>query len=159
MRSRRYRVSRGSGAKAYALRLLGYRARSRKEMYERLLRKGFSVEESEEAIMDLENAGLIDDTALVNALINDAVERRCLGKKGIRRLLASRGIDQETIDEAVSGLAEQAEEAAAMRLIEKRLRVLKDCPADVIRQRLWRMLERRGFSTHIISTALRSIDL
>ncbi len=48
-------------AKAYALRLLSYRSRSKKEMFERLERKGFDSGEINRAVKSLEDTGLIND--------------------------------------------------------------------------------------------------
>jgi len=70
--------------KRYALRLLSYRSRSRKEIFDRLKRKGFPAAEIENTIHFLENAGFIGDEALTRELLKYSVERKSLGKKASR---------------------------------------------------------------------------
>ncbi len=56
-------------AKTYALKLLSYRARSRKELHERLRGKGFDSSRIKETIESLEDAGLINDKDLAPELL------------------------------------------------------------------------------------------
>jgi len=144
-------------AKAYALRLLSYRSRSRKELSERLKEKGFASKEIVGAIDFLEGAGLIKDKALAESLIQDAIEKKYLGRCGIKRLLQCRGIEKEIIDETLSSLTNDIEEDVALRFVEKKLKTMKTYPEEVIRQRLWVMLHRRGFSADMINSAVKSI--
>jgi regulatory protein len=51
----------GSDSKGYALKLLGYRSRSRKELLLRLKRKGFPPDEIDSTIHFLEQTGFLDD--------------------------------------------------------------------------------------------------
>jgi regulatory protein len=143
--------------KKYALRLLQYRSRSRKEMFERLKRKGFSEKQINDTCKFLEATGLIKDETLAAELFRDAVERRCLGRKGVEALLCQRGIEREIIEETLPLYTKETEEQSAMRFVEKKMKNLRHYPEDVVKRRLWGMLRRRGFSTDIINMAVRSI--
>jgi len=79
-------------------------------------------------------------------------------------LLLRRGIRKELINEALSNLTEEMEQEAAKRLVEKKLKTLRAYPVggltlreEIIRQKLWRMLERRGFSADVINYVVKSI--
>lgn len=144
-------------AKGYALKLLSYRSRSKRELLQRLKEKGFDSEEIERAIACLEDAGFIKDEELAHGLFQNALERKYLGRKGIKMLLLRRGIRKELINETLSNLTEEMEQESAKRLVEKKLRTLKACPEEIIRQKLWRMLERRGFSPDVINYVIKSI--
>lgn len=146
-------------AKAYALRLLSYRSRSKKEILERLKEKGFDTEETKRVIDFLEGAGFIKDEALAERLLRNAVERKCIGRRGIKMLLTKRGIEKELIDETLSALTDDMEQESAMRLVEKKLKTLKSYPEDSIRQKLWRMLERKEFSVDVINSVIKSVKL
>lgn len=146
-------------AKAYALRLLSYRSRSKKELSERLKEKGFDAEEINETLNFLESADLIKDKALAEWLLQNSLERKYLGREGIKMLLLKRGIDKGLIDWSLSNLTEDVEQDVAMRFVEKKLKTLRTYPGDTIRQKLWRMLHRRGFSSDVISAAIKSIKL
>jgi len=141
-------------AREYALKLLSYRSRSEKEIYDRLKKKGFDVADITRTIKFLQEAGLIKDEELVHELLKSAVEKKYLGKKGVKVFLQNRGIKKDLIDDAVSGLSEDVEKEAALSLAERKLKVLKNYPPDIIKRRLWGMLQRRGFSAEIIKETL-----
>lgn len=145
-------------AREYALKLLSYRSRSEKEIYDRLKKKGFAGAEITCTIKFLQAAGLIKDEELVHELLKNAVEKKYLAKRGIKLFLRNRGIKKDLIDEAISGLSEDAEKEAALGLAERKLKVLKNYPPDIIKRRLWGMLERRGFSAEIIKETLNLTD-
>ncbi len=144
-----------SDAKGYALKLLGYRSRSRRELKDRLSRKGFNDEHINGALEFLENAGLLNDETLAKELFREAVERRHFGKKGAAQFLLKRGIGKELAGESASALTREKEEESAVRLVEKKLKALKNYPEDVVRRRILGMLHRRGFSSDIISVVIK----
>ncbi len=144
-------------AKAYALKLLSYRARSKKEMIERLAGKGFEASRIDVTLKLLEDAGLINDKLLASDLLHYSAERKYLGKRGIRMYLTKRGIDKELTDKTLSAHTAEMEEKAAIEFVERRLRTLRSYPENVIKQRLWGMLQRRGFSFDVIKKAVGSV--
>jgi regulatory protein len=144
-------------ARKYALKLLNYRSRSKKEMFERLKRRGFDDEQINNTLEFLEKAGLIKDEALAPGLFRNAIEKRCLGRRGIEMFLYKRGIERELINETLSSHTREMEEGAALRLVEKKLKTLKNYPRDVVKRRLCGMLQRRGFSSDTIKMIIRKL--
>lgn len=143
----------------YAFKLLGYRDRSEKELQEKLARKGFSVSVISKTIDFFKVKGFINDRKLAASLKQDAVERRHLGKRGVRGLLLKRGL-AGAIDDALSGDEDEAAYVdAARQLIEKRMRHLKQFDEETIKRRLWGILARRGFSVENIRAAMKSFDI
>ncbi len=141
----------------YALKLLSYRSRSRKEMLERLKKKGFDNKQINNTMEFLEDTDLIKDEVLVTELFRYAIEKKYLGRKGIEMFLSMRGINRELIDETVLTHTRQMEREAALKLVKKKSRPLKNYPEYIVKRRLWGILERRGFSTDTINTALKSM--
>ncbi|MBI5194773.1 MAG: regulatory protein RecX [Nitrospirae bacterium] len=146
-------------AKAYALKLLSYRSRSRKEIVEKLGKKGFSQGETERVISYLKNTEFIKDETLARQILRTALERKNLGRQGIKMLLSKRGIEKDLIKETLSGLTDEEEQDAALRLAEKKLKNLKGQQKNTIKQKLWRALQRKGFPADIINSVLKSINL
>ncbi|MBI4847440.1 MAG: regulatory protein RecX [Nitrospirae bacterium] len=144
-------------AKTCALRLLGYRSRSKKEILDRLKRKGFSDEQINNTVCFLEKAGLISDEALAAELFRYSTERKSLGKRGVEAFLLRRGIDKELVNKTLSKHSGDLEEESAGRFVEKKLKSMKDLPCDVIRRRLWGMLQRRGFSPDVINRVVETV--
>lgn len=147
-----------SDIKGYAFKLLGYRSRSRKELLQRLKKKGFPPGEIDSTIHFLEQRGFLDDENVARELLRDAVERKHYGRRGIKNLLAQRGIGKELINVSLLSLNEEKEMETAVQFVQKKMKSLRKYSQPVIRRRLWGMLQRRGFSRDIINSALRSIE-
>lgn len=137
-------------ARAYALKLLNYRSRSRREILDKLKRKGFEDTHIKNAIRFLEDTGLINDEELASQLFRYSLENKSLGKKGIIMLLARRGIDKEIIDRTILNHSVEMDVKTAEAFVKRRLNTLKNYPEEVIKRRLWGMLRRRGFSSNVI---------
>ncbi len=143
-------------ARACALKLLSYRSRSKKELFEKLERKGFSRQEIVSTIDSLEKAGLISDEHLAAELLRFSVERKFLGKRSIEAFLFRRGIGRELVHQTLSTHTNNIETESAEKFVEKKLKSLKKYPADAVKQKLWGMLQRRGFSIEVIKQVLDS---
>jgi regulatory protein len=144
-------------ARRCALRLLHYRCRSKKEMLEKLRLKGFNDEQVNNTIAFLENAGLIKDETLAAELLRNAVARRYLGRKGVAMFLSKRGIDRDLISETLSNLTQEMETETARKLVEKKLKTMKNYPENTVKRRLCGILQRRGFSSDIIYKAVKTL--
>jgi len=141
-------------AKHYALKLLSYKGRSEKEVEERLRKKGFEKTVASSTIRYLKSIGLIDDAAFAEILKREALGARLLSVNGAKRYLFSRGIPADVITGVFAG-DENTDRDNARSLIEKKLRVLRDCPAETAKRRLYNLLARRGYSWETIMSALR----
>ncbi len=139
-------------ALAYALKLLGYRMRSQRELVQRLLQKGFTEQEADKTVLKLLDLGYIDDAATARALRDQAERVKLLGHAGARMFLRTRGIGKQDAEEALEGYNE---EAAALKLIERKKRALAGLPKHVARRRLAGYLGRRGFSGEALGRMLR----
>src|SRR5437764_13255034 len=78
-------------AKDRALRLLGVRDRSRRELERRLLQAGFDREEIDGALDALTVAGLIDDERFADAVAEHAMTARPSGRQAVSTSLLSKG--------------------------------------------------------------------
>lgn len=142
-----------SNALKYAFRLLGYRDRSEKEMYEKLIRKGFSEKVALETVDYLKDKGFIDDRRLAEILKKDAIERKHLGKSGTRSYLMNKGIAVDIVEDILGNDGDYLD--AAKSLVKKKLRNMKVYDEETIKRRLWGMLSRRGFSYDTIDRVLK----
>ena len=131
----------------YALRLLGYRSRSRAEIAEKLSRKDFSKEDAEAALQKLERLGYINDPALADALARQAREARKLGRKGAMGYLLKRGIPAEL---ALAALAGYDESEGALAVARKKIQGMSRAEPAVRKRRLYGALARRGYSAETI---------
>src|SRR5438552_5996519 len=85
-------------SKDRALRLLGVRDRSRRELERRLTRAGFEPEEIAEALDALAAAGLIDDARFAGAVVEHARTGRVAGRRAVLSGLLAKGVDRDTAE-------------------------------------------------------------
>lgn len=141
-------------AKQYAIKLLSYRGRSEKEMRERLVKKGFSADVVTQTVEFLRKSGFLDDTALAENLKRDAFSRKMLSRRGAKQYMLSRGIPLPVIETAIVG-DERIDIENAKRIVEKKMKVLKNYAPEIIRRRLYNVLSRRGYASETIRTVLK----
>ncbi|MCD6087292.1 MAG: RecX family transcriptional regulator [Candidatus Hydrothermae bacterium] len=146
-------------AKDYALYLLKFRSRSKKELEDRLRRKGFAEDEVEEALADLERAGLLDDADFARSLVRSRM-RELWGKRLIEYELGKFGIRG---DEARSALEEVYDEDFVRReAVEKVLKLAgrwKGMDRRKKREKVIAYFSRRGHSYDFIKSLLEEAGL
>lgn len=104
--------------KSYALRLLTIKSRTRKELKEKLQRKGYYNEEDIEKTLDnLERVGLINDREYAKSWVRNRLQNRPIGKSMLSIELKRKGIDSGVIEEIV-----EQENINEIELIENLLR-------------------------------------
>ena len=109
-----------SEAKEKALRLLGFRAHSEKELKEKLLRAGADEEDLPDIMTFLKEYGFINDESYAEGLAKDLKNIKKYGKKRILGELLNRGISREYAEAAISELSDD-EEDMLLPLVERKL--------------------------------------
>jgi regulatory protein len=140
-------------AKDRALRLLGVRWRSREELRRRLRQAGFEPEETEEALSDLERAGLVSDDRFAQEVVRDQAGRRMAGERVIRAALRGKGVAADVVERALVGLDDDTVRARA--LAARRAPRLIGLEPEAASRRLFGLLARRGFSPEVARDACR----
>lgn len=138
----------------YALRLLGYRARTEAELRQRMQQRGWSEAIIEEALERLRRNGLLDDADFAHAWVENRQTFRPRSARLLRQELRRKGLDEHVIQEALDEVDEEAAAYAAARPRAQRLRGLD---SRSFRQKLIAYLTRRGFSYEIANTVVRHL--
>jgi regulatory protein len=125
-----------------ALRLLSYRPRSVAEVTRYLAGKGVPEDLISETVARLSQEGLLDDKTFARLWVENRSSFRPRGLAALRSELRRKGLDEETVEDAMQGLdeAEDAYRAAQMQALR-----LKGVDRETFRRRLWGYLCRRGF--------------
>jgi regulatory protein len=140
-------------AKDRALRLLGVRWRSSAELQQRLRLAGFPAEEIDEAIQDLERAGLVDDARFARAVVADRAGRRLAGDREIRMALRRGGVSEDIASVAMAAAGDESERA--LNLARRRAARLSGLEPATAFRRLYGLLLRRGFGSAVAQDACR----
>ena len=140
-------------ARSAALRLLGYRGRSEAEVRRRLAPR-YSVQIIERVITSLTEQGYLGDAAFAAQWRSNRERRRPRGKSLLRQELLGKGVPEEIIREALEdfdGLrnAYRAGQSLALRLAGEDF--------TRFRQRLWSLLQRRGFEGSVIRETIQTL--
>ncbi|MCM8783286.1 MAG: recombination regulator RecX [Candidatus Omnitrophica bacterium] len=144
-------------ARSYALRLLKYRPRTRKEILERLRKKNFSSESIEKTIQDLTDLGLIDDRAFVKFWINWRKEVNPRSKNFVLWELRQKGISPDLIEEEIKAISSEVDFLQAKELAKRRFEKFKYLTPDKAKRRIYGYLQRRGFAQEVIFEVIKTI--
>ena len=128
--------------KKRALRILGSRSFSEKEMIKRLTGKGETLEDAQEAVKWLVELGYINDFDYATLIVRHYAGKG-YGEARIRDELYKRGIPRELWDEKLTELDSAETNNAADEFLQKKLRGSDD--KDDLR-RATDALVRRGYS-------------
>ena len=137
--------------KSEALRLALSKRRTKKQIVEKLIGKGFEPGEAEDAAEYYAEAGYIDHRDYARRFANDAANIKGYGPDRIRRDLRERGVEEEYIEEALSGI-----EFDLKPIMQKKF---KECEDTKTMNRIINCFLRRGFSFDEIKNAIREVYL
>lgn len=142
-------------ARTIALNMLNHSARSRGELAEAMARKEVPADVAEQVLDRFEQVGLINDTEYAAMLVRTRQSERGLARRALAVELRRKGIVGEAAAEALGAVGPDDEEAAARRVVDKRLRAMPGLAAEVKRRRLVAMLARKG---HPAGLSYRVVD-
>ena len=135
-----------------AAQLASGRMMSRKELTDRLGRKGIDLDTAEETADWLESLGALDDTAYAGVIVRHYAAGG-YGPGRVRQELQKRGIPRELWEDALSQLPDSGE--AINRFLQKKLG--GRTPDRIMLKKLSDALLRRGFSWSDIRPALNRL--
>lgn len=134
----------------YAVKLLGFRARTKKELQERLASKQYPTEIIDEALSKLEKINLINDE---NFAVNYVRDKMSINRRGPRRIyfeLIKRGVTKDIADTATKAIDREEELETAQDLLQSRQRQWAKLDPLARKRRAVGLLSRRGFSPQTI---------
>ncbi|MFH6890170.1 MULTISPECIES: recombination regulator RecX [Corynebacterium] len=138
-----------------ALGLLDQRARSRKELRDRLVAADFEPEVVDTVVDDLAGVGLVDDEAFAKEWVRQRHARRGKSARALNLELKEKGVEAADRAIALEQITEESEEAVARQVAEKKVRTLKRVPADrherdKFLRRIVGTLARRGYNQELV---------
>lgn len=137
-----------------AVRFLACRPRSEQELKLRLRRRGFNPGDIDSAVARLKEKGLLNDAAFARFWTDNREAFRPRSRRLTRMELKQKGVAEDTITEAVSGISD---EDSAYRAALGRARSLPGTDFEDFRRRLGGYLKRRGFYYEDIESAIKRV--
>ncbi len=146
-------------AREKAMRLLAHRARSKKEMRERLALSGYSQQTIDDVMSDLQRLQLVDDAAFAVMFARNRMVVKPVGEFLLRRELQQKGIGEADISRAVQeAYREKSEYQAAWELAIKNKKKQMKLDEEKAKKRVSNFLMRRGFHWDLVKDILEHWD-
>ncbi|NWF62828.1 MAG: RecX family transcriptional regulator [Chloroflexi bacterium] len=137
-----------------ALLFLSYRARSEKEIRQNLKKHEFSEDVIEHTLTRLRENRLANDNEFAQAWVENRNTFRPRSRRALTMELRQKGLDEETVTNAVAGVDE---EALAYETARKRAPRLKSLEWNEFRRKLSEYLARRGFPYSVVTSVVTRI--
>lgn len=138
----------------HAFNILSYGQKSKKDVYTKLMRKGYEEEFILKAIEYCEDRNYINDKLYAENFIKDKTNINKYGSNRIRYDLISKGVSKDIIDEVLD-LDHDEEYERAIELAHKKMKSYKNDDKAAIYRKLGGFLQRRGYTYDVVSKVLR----
>ncbi len=144
-------------AKKTVAKMVGYKMYTCKEVYRRLIQKGFDEETAEIAVGEFCKAGILNDTEYAKMYIHDA---SVIGLKGMYRIkqeLYAKGIASAIVEKAAEtseiDMEEQLESYVLLKFADKEFADIKDI------EKAKAHLARRGYGISDINKCFKKLGI
>lgn len=135
------------------------RAKSKGELLAHLKKRGVEDDIAAATIFRLQEAGLVNDAQFAKAWSQSRHNSKKLSKRIISGELRTKGVDQNSIDEALDEIDSEDEYRMAFSLAMKKYSTMSKLEADVQIRRVQSLLQRKGFSFDLIGRVIRELDI
>jgi regulatory protein len=144
-----------SVARTILLDQLTGRARSRRELADKLRSRHVPDEIATRLLDRFTEVGLIDDAAFARQWVESRQAGKGLAKRALSEELRRKGVDPEVTREALDELDGGVEEDAARRLVRKKLPSMRRLDHATATRRLAGMLARKGYPAGLVYSVVR----
>jgi regulatory protein len=142
----------------YALSLVAKYSFSEKNLYEKLLQKGYGIQDAKFAIKRLKELNYLDDRKFAATYAN-FLSKKNKGEIAIKFKLMQKGIKKELIEKAVLEIKNDKEPfQQIMEIVEKKFKTLNWSNRNEIKKTA-AFFERKGFSVQDIVKAFRIYNI
>jgi regulatory protein len=144
-------------ARDRAFLLLSYRARTEKEVRDRLRRAGYEDDIVDEVILRLYELEFLDDKDFADKFVQNRMATRPAGRRALTWELRSKGLDASIVAEAAASVDDDAEREGALTAARSRLGRMAGMDRREARRKMTAFLQRRGFAWDTIHGVLGEI--
>jgi regulatory protein len=149
-------------ARDAAMRLLSHRARSERELRDRLRQKGLSPEGIKKILGSLTQSGLVNDLEFARSFVHDKLLKKPVGRSMLKLRLQEKGISKEVIEQVLSEVYEKVkEDEYAVQLARSRYEHFRSAFEGLEpmkrKKKLSDYLAHRGFEWEAVSKAVKEV--
>ena len=144
-----------SRARNVLLHQLARSAKSTSQLRKILEQREISPEIAEKVLERFTEVGLIDDAAYAETIVNSRRNYKGLAKSAIKRELNEKGVSQEFVEEAISGITAEDDFESAKQLATRRFGQMAHLEKEVRTRRLAGYLQRKGYASSAVFAAIK----
>ncbi|MEO3945024.1 RecX family transcriptional regulator [Gorillibacterium sp. CAU 1737] len=140
-----------------AVRFLGVRSRSVDEVRKKLKSRGYEPPLIQQVVAQLTEQGYLNDRDFADLWTRERISLQKKGRKWVEQELRHKGVDKQTVAEAIGRINPEEEEEQALVVATKRWKLLKGEPADK-KRKLYAFLARRGYAPQLVGNVVRQVS-
>lgn len=144
-----------SRARNVLLHQLARSAKSTSQLRKILEQREISPDIAEKVLERFTEVGLIDDAAYAETIVNSRRNYKGLAKSAIKRELNEKGVSQELVEEAISGITAEDDYESAKQLATRRFGQMAHLEKEVRTRRLAGYLQRKGYASSAVFAAIK----
>lgn len=131
------------------------RARSRKELSDKLASRHVPDDVATDLLDRFEEVGLVDDAAFARTWVSQRQQGKGLSRRVLAQELRRKGVDADVAKDALDEIDPEDEAEAARELVRRKLRGLRGVDETTAARRLVAMLARKGYAPGLSYTIVR----
>lgn len=139
-----------------ALKYIGVRMRSKKELEEYLFRKKFDNKDIKDTIDKLLCQGFLNDKVFCKSYVNDKIHLTNSGLGKIRYELIKLGIDENTINSTIESVDDSILDEKLDKIIKKEIRINSKLPINKMKNKIVNKCINLGYKLERINEILDS---
>lgn len=140
------------------LRRLSAAPRTRGELEKDLVRRGADPDIATSVLDRFEEVGLIDDRAFARMWVESRHRSKALARSVLKRELINKGLERESIEEAISEIDDDAEWQRAREYGQRKFRQRSGENRIKAMNRLAGQLARKGYSANVCFAVAREVS-
>lgn len=141
-----------------ALRWLGRRPYTRKEIKQRLTQQDYEVDIAEQVTSELMEKGYINELEYAIMQTERRMKRQGRGRRWVTAELLAKGVPRDMIDQALQMIAPEEEYEHAKVVGRKRWNQLEKLDANERKHKVGQSLMRRGIPTNLIRKIIEELE-
>lgn len=148
-------------ARETAYKYLGFKARTKKEVFDKLIEKEYSENVAHDIVLELEKYKYIDDLTYSQNFLKEKMLYKGVGTRKIKYMLSEKGVSREIIEslfEEDDFYDEELEKVVEL-INTKTRRIDIENITQKEKKKVYDFLQRRGYSYSIINDAFKEVFL
>lgn len=142
----------------YALKILSIRKRTVRQLFHKLLDKGFGKSTIQEVIRKFQKVKLLDDEEFARGYLEDRMARTPSGKIKVSRELKAKGVSADLVHKITAEVTEECEYERALKLGKIRADYLGEVTIKRKRKKIYDYLARNGFRFSVCRDVIHRIS-